>query len=94
MRLIATFIFALIVSISATSEYGWFMGIVHGYLAPYNWVISWFSDSWLVKAPIHTTAYNVFWWIALISSCGDFIRSIFQLLMQWIALIVKKYEKE
>lgn len=59
---------AWILSINPFKEYGWFMGMIHGSLAPFNWVISWFSDAWFVKAPLHTTAYNVFWWIFLVIS--------------------------
>lgn len=57
---------AWLLSIEPLNEYGWFMGIIHGALAPFNWVISWFNDFWFVKAPLHTTAYNVFWWISLV----------------------------
>ena len=57
---------AWLLSIDPFKMYGWFMGIIHGALAPFNWILSWFCDIWFVKAPLHTTAYNVFWWISLV----------------------------
>ena len=60
------FFFAWLLSIEPLKEYGWFLGGVHGVLAPFNWVISWFSDTWFVQAPFHTTAYMIFWWISMI----------------------------
>lgn len=59
---------AWILSINPLREYGWFLGSIHGALAPFNWVISWFAEGWYVKAPLHTTAYNVFWWISFIGT--------------------------
>lgn len=59
---------AWLLSINPAKEYGWFMGLIHGgFLVP-NWIISWFDPDWLVKAPLHTTMYNVDWWISVIFS--------------------------
>lgn len=52
-----------LLEINPETEYGWFMGIVHGLLLVPNWVISLFDASWLMKAPLHTQMYNIDWWV-------------------------------
>lgn len=54
---------AWLLRINPETEYGWFMGVVHGLLLVPNWIISLFDASWLVKAPLHTQVYNVMWWV-------------------------------
>ena len=54
---------AYFLQISPTTDYGWFMGIVHGFLLVPNGIISLFDPSWLVKAPLHTQVYNIMWWM-------------------------------
>jgi hypothetical protein len=48
-------------------ESGWLRGLWHGANFVGNCVISIF-DGRLIQAPIHTTAYSVFWWIFAILS--------------------------
>lgn len=74
------FIYALIFNIDPMKEYGWFLANFHAAALPANWVFSLFNDSILLKAPIHTPAYNIFWWVGV--SC-----IIWQLLMLLLALI-------
>lgn len=57
------FVVAYIFSIEPSKEYGWFAGIWHGIWFIPNYIISLFSDNYYFKAPMHTTAYNVFWYI-------------------------------
>lgn len=70
LQLIITLAIALglawILSINPAKEYGWFMGLIHGGLLVPNWLIGLFDGSWLTKAPIHTSMYNVDWWITAI----------------------------
>lgn len=54
---------AFLLRINPEVEYGWFMGVIHGFLLVPNWLISLFDSAWLVKAPIHTSVYNTMWWI-------------------------------
>lgn len=61
--IVVSAILGAIFSIDPTKEYGWFGGMFHGAWVIGNWILSLFMDDHLVKAPLHTTAYNVFWWI-------------------------------
>lgn len=51
--------------INPSKEYGWFGGGFHGIWAVFNWVRSLFDDTVLLKATLHTSAYNVWWWLGL-----------------------------
>ena len=70
------FIVAYLLSIEPTKMYGWFSGWYQGFLVIPNYIISLIIDNHYVKAPLHTTAYNVFWWIFLITSLTTYIRLI------------------
>ena len=87
------FLIAWALSIEPLKEYGWFLGSVHGVLAPYNWVISLFSDTWFVQAPLHTTAYMVFWWISFISMMISIVLRTLSLAF-WSYLYIKGSSKE
>ena len=54
---------AVLLRIDPQTEYGWFMGAVHGFLLVPNFIVSLFDGSWLVKAPLHTQMYNIDWWV-------------------------------
>ncbi len=54
---------ALLLRINPQAEYGWLMGSVHGLLLVPNCIISVFDPSWLIKAPLHTSGYNICWWV-------------------------------
>lgn len=54
---------AWLLRIDPATDYGWFMGIVHGVLLVPDWIISLFDKTWLLKAPLHTQMYNICWWI-------------------------------
>lgn len=54
---------SLFLRINPEMEYGWLMGAVHGLLLVPNCLISIFDPSWLIKAPLHTSGYNIDWWI-------------------------------
>lgn len=45
--------------------YSWYAGMAHGTSAIPNWFISLFTEGRLIKAPLCTAAYNVWWWISL-----------------------------
>ncbi|MDR1633303.1 MAG: hypothetical protein LBR97_10630 [Dysgonamonadaceae bacterium] len=47
---------------------GWLRGFWHGSNFIGNLILSLF-DGRLLKAPVHTAAYNFFWWFFTISSC-------------------------
>ena len=67
---------AWLLVINPDKEYGWFMGIVHGALAIPNWIISLFSEGWLMKATLFSSAYGVWWWIALCASIIEYFSSV------------------
>ncbi|MCL1821630.1 MAG: hypothetical protein FWG22_02280 [Prolixibacteraceae bacterium] len=46
---------------------GWFRGIWHGGNLPGNFILSFFDDR-LLRAPLHTTAYTIFWWFSTVVS--------------------------
>ena len=74
------FILALIFTIKGNKEYGWFAGLFHGNWAVCNWIISWFKESAMVKAPLHTTAYNIWWWIGFIFGLWHWIKTVLRLI--------------
>lgn len=71
---------AVIFDINPAKEYGWFAGGFHGCWLPANWIMSWFSDSVLLKAPLHTTAYNVWWWIGVVIGVWSWIKMILMII--------------
>ena len=77
-----TMFLAWLLEINPTKEYGWFMGCVQGALVIPNWIISLFDKGWLCKAPIHTTMYNVFWWIDVIFVVGGYILSLISIFIR------------
>jgi hypothetical protein len=80
-------IVALFYTIKPDFEYSWWWVILHGPLIPANWILSFFDASKLCKAPIHTTVYNILWWI----SC---VCTIFTTVMQAITLILSFFRKK
>lgn len=74
------FVIAVIFDINPAKEYGWFAGFFHGCWLPINWIMSWFSDSVLIKAPLHTTAYNVWWWINAVFGVWFWIKMILMII--------------
>jgi hypothetical protein len=80
VSLIAVFVLAAIFDIQVLKDYGWFAGLFPGAWAPAYWIMSWFSDAVIVKAPLHTTAYGVWWWIGLIGGVFQWISIIFSLI--------------
>ena len=82
-----TFIVACFYTIKPDFEYSWWWMFIHGALIPANWVLSFFDASKLCKAPMHTTAYNILWWI----SC---VCTIFTTMMQIIIIIKSLIRKK
>lgn len=80
-------IIAYFYSIKPGYEYSWWWMILHGPLIPANWVLSFFDGSKLCKAPLHTTMYNVFWWIACVCAV---ITTVLQVLSIITTLMKKK----
>lgn len=70
--LIIGMIVAWIFDIDPTKEYGWFAGGFDGAVFVPNYIISLFNSNWLTKAPIHTSAYNVFWWISTVTTVAGY----------------------
>jgi len=79
------FVLAWVFDIVPDKEYGWFAGLFHGGWIVPNYIFSWFTDT-LTKAPIHTKAYNVCWWIGCISGIWYFVVNLINVLV----LIFKK----
>ena len=63
VELIIAFGLALLFPIVVDKVYGWFGGLFHGAFLIPNWIISWFANGHLLKAPLYSGAYNVCWWI-------------------------------
>ena len=78
--LITLFVVAYLFSIEGGKEYGWFAGFFHGGWVVPNYIFSLFIDNYYVKAPLHTTAYNVFWWITCISGMIYLINILFKII--------------
>lgn len=52
--------------IDPLKEYGWWGGCWQGVLFVPHWILSWFKEDVLLRAPLRTTAYNIFFWMMLI----------------------------
>ena len=76
--LIIMFVLAYLFSIEGGKEYGWFAGIFHGGWVVPNYIISLFVNNYYIKAPLHTAAYNVFWWITFVGSIIYYISTLFK----------------
>jgi len=90
MGVIIGLVIALMISyflchINPEIESGWLRGLWHGSNFVPNFVLSFF-DGRLLKAPLHSTAYSVFWWMCSIGSVIVWIVMIFG----WIGAIVKQ----
>lgn len=72
-------------NINPDIESGWLRGVWHGSNFVQNLILSFF-DGRLLKAPLHSTAYSVFWWMCSISSVIVWILVIFG----WISNFRKK----
>ena len=81
--LVIAFFIAVWFTIDAGYEYGWF----HGAWVPFNWLRSLFDSAIHMKAPIHTSAYTVWWWIGMITS----LVFMFNILIGSIAAIRKAF---
>jgi putative flippase GtrA len=55
-------------NIDPTIEAGWLRGLWHGSNFIGNFILSLFLEERLLKAPLHTTAYSIFWWIFTVCS--------------------------
>ncbi len=75
------FALAAIFDINSAKEYGWFMGSLHGAWLPANWILSWFNDSVLLKAPLHTNAYTTWWWIGVVVGCWSWLKVVLQIII-------------
>lgn len=78
-------IFPLIFRINPDKTYGWFAGAFHGGWAPSNYIFSLFSDSWLIIAPCHTTAYTVFFWFNCVLLVLMYLHFIVDIIAVWRA---------
>ena len=62
---------------------GFLLGWFHGAFAPHNWLISQFEELRLVKATSGSTVYGFFWWIGLISTISQLIKTAFRVLIHF-----------
>ena len=62
------FIIILLFPIKDCETYGWFSGIWHGWFASCNMIVHLFSPNTLYIASIHTTSYQILWWICFVYS--------------------------
>lgn len=84
---ILLFILCFIFPIKPDVTYVWWEGMFHGSWFLSNWIISLFSDNWLCKAPMHTNAYNTWWWIFAIWAIFCYIYMIIKI------IIIRRYSK-
>ena len=75
------FLVVTIFDINPEKEYGWFMGNLHGVWSLHNWILSCFNGDILVKAPLHTSAYNIWWWIGLVLSVYTWIEFLLSIII-------------
>ena len=85
--LVIAFFIAVWFTIDAGYKYGWFAGGFHGAWVPFNWLRSLFDGAIHMKAPIHTSAYTVWWWIGMITN----LVFMFNILIGSIAAIRKAF---
>ncbi len=72
------FLLAWLFNIEGGKEYGWFAGIWHGGWAPINWMRSLLFIGIYVKAPLHTSAYNNFWWVFFVFGLFSYLKLLVQ----------------
>ena len=85
---IALMISFFLCNIKPEIDSGWLRGLWHGGNFVQNLILSFF-DGRLLKAPVHSTAYNVFWWINCIGSCIIWLGTI----ISWIGNYRKKLDE-
>ena len=67
--IVIMFVMAIFIYPDTNQEYsGFWYGVLHGNLAPANWIISFFDESRLFKAISYNNWYNWFWWLGLFFS--------------------------
>ena len=54
---------------------GFVLGGIHGGLAPYNWILSFFLDGHSSMAAEHSTVYLICWWFGLVINLLIFVLS-------------------
>ncbi|MEZ3423036.1 MAG: hypothetical protein K1W39_04915 [Lachnospiraceae bacterium] len=64
--LIACLVASWLCEINPETTYSWYHGIWHGIFFIPNFLKSIFTDA-LFKAELYSNAYNVFWWITVVS---------------------------
>ncbi|MFI3319117.1 MAG: hypothetical protein SNH88_08030 [Rikenellaceae bacterium] len=61
--------------------YEWGRGMNMGFWFPVNYVVSFFKDGVVVKDALHTSGYNIWWWICCIWASAYVIIKIFSVLI-------------
>ena len=87
VEVIIAFGLALLFPIVVDKAYGWFGGLFHGAFLIPNWIISWFTDGHLLRAPLCSGAYNI-WWLA--GAVLGIISSIFYAAYLALTIVSKK----
>ncbi len=54
----------------------WFFGVMHGGLAPANWVIQHFVPGHAFRADTCSTAYTVWWWFGIVTGVLNTLTSL------------------
>jgi hypothetical protein len=67
--IITCWLSTVICKIEPNESYTWYSGIWHGLFVVQHWIMSWFSDGVLLKAPIRTSGYTFWWWTVVIIIC-------------------------
>lgn len=67
--------------IDPTKVYGWWGGLWQGILFVSHWILSFFKDGVFLRASNRTFAYNVFFWISIISTIYTYIRMIVNIII-------------
>lgn len=73
--IIVCFLSTVICDINPDVSYTWYSGIWHGLFVVPHWVVSWFSEETLLKAPIRTSGYTFWWWTIVVIVCLGLLTS-------------------
>ena len=79
--IIVAFIVAWFYNFKPDYEYSWYWIFFHGWLIIPDWIYSWFVDSKACKPELYTSAYNVFWWISVITSGISYLQFILTVIL-------------
>ena len=79
--------------INPERHYSWLGGFWHGSIWIGNWILSLFTEGRVLMAPLHNTAYTIFYWIPIVGLGFYFVLLVILIIVALIALIISKILK-